>query len=222
MRPFVSLSAAACPLPYANIDTDQLIPARFLRRPRSEGYGPYLLHDLRRRADGELDPSFTLNKPAYAGAEIVVARRNFGSGSSREAAVYALADHGFRAVIAPSFGDIFAANAVKNGVLAARVEEAEGEMLIAALLDASPTPLKIDLAAQTIVFGETTLRFSIDPVWKEQLLHGWDEIDLTLNESGAIAAFRTRDEILRPWAAPRPRSSPAARKSGAISKNDVC
>ena len=130
MRPFVSLQARACPLPLANVDTDQLIPARFLRRPRSEGYGPFLLYDLRRRADGELDPDFPLNSEAYKGAEILVARRNFGGGSSREAAVYALADHGFRAVIAPSFGDIFASSAIKNGLLPARVEDADAEALI--------------------------------------------------------------------------------------------
>jgi 3-isopropylmalate/(R)-2-methylmalate dehydratase small subunit len=101
MRPFVSLAAAGCPLPYANIDTDQLIPARFMRRPRAEGYGPFLLHDLRRRADGELDPAFTLNDSAYTGAESLVARRNFGCGSSREAAVYALADAGIREISWP-------------------------------------------------------------------------------------------------------------------------
>ena len=105
MRPLVSVEARACPLPFANIDTDQLIPARFMRRPRSEGYGPFLLHDLRRRSDGELDPDFPLNAEVYTGAEILVARRNFGGGSSREAAVYALADFGFRVVIAPSFGE---------------------------------------------------------------------------------------------------------------------
>ena len=202
MRPFVSLCAAACPLPYANIDTDQLIPARFLRRPRSEGYGPYLLHDLRRRADGELDPAFTLNKPVYAGAEIVVARRNFGSGSSREAAVYALADHGFRAIVAPSFGDIFAANAVKNGMLPACVEEAEAEALIARLLSGEATTIEINLVQQTIRYSGATLPFDIDPVWKEQLINGWDEIDLTLNANAAIAAFWSRDKVVRPWASP--------------------
>jgi len=203
MRPFLSLASAACPLPYANIDTDQLIPARFMRRPRSEGYGPFLLHDLRRRADGELDPAFPLNDAAYAGAQIAVARRNFGSGSSREAAVYALADHGFRAVIAPSFGDIFAANAVKNGLLPARVEEAEAETLIAALSRGETTEVEIDLAAQTIRCGDVAMHFAIDPVWKEQLIHGWDEIDLTLNASAAIESFWAREKVARPWASPR-------------------
>ena len=203
MRPFVQLTAQACPLPYANVDTDQLIPARFMRRPRAEGYGSFLLHDMRRRADGELDPDFPLNAKAYAGAQILVARRNFGGGSSREAAVYALADFGFRAVIAPSFGDIFSSSAVKNGFLPARVEEAEAEALIAALLAGRISECAIDLTAETIQAGGATISFSIDPVWKRQLLNGWDDIDMTLNVAPEIAAFRERDEKARPWATPR-------------------
>jgi len=203
MRPFVSLQARACPLPFANIDTDQLIPARFMRRPRSEGYGPFLLHDLSRRPDGELDPEFPINAEVYKGAQILVARRNFGGGSSREAAVYALADFGFRAVIAPSFGDIFSSSAIKNGLLPARVEEAAAEFLIEVLSARRVATCSIDLPAQTIVAGDTTFSFSIDPVWKQQLLNGWDDIDLTLNEAPAIAAFREHDETTRPWAKPR-------------------
>lgn len=203
MRPFTTLTARACPLPYANIDTDQLIPARFMRRPRSQGYGPFLLHDLRRGPDGEIDPQFPLNAPAYAGAQILVARRNFGGGSSREAAVYALADFGFRAVIAPSLGDIFSSSAIKNGLLPARVEEAEAERLLAALEAGKTSELAVDLAAQTVVYGQTTIPFAIDPVWKQQLLNGWDDIDLTLNEAAAISDFFARDALARPWAAPR-------------------
>jgi 3-isopropylmalate/(R)-2-methylmalate dehydratase small subunit len=203
MRPFVSLTARGCPLPFANIDTDQLIPARFMRRPRSEGYGPYLLHDLRRRADGELDPDFPLNAEAYRGAEILVARRNFGGGSSREAAVYALVDYGFRVVIAPSFGDIFSSSAVKNGLLPARVDEAQADALIADLRSGDTASLSVDLPAQTILAGERTIDFLIDPVWKLQLVNGWDDVDLTLNEAPAIAAFRARDEQARPWTKPR-------------------
>ena len=124
MQPFVTLTAPACPLPLSNVDTDQLIPARFMSRPRSEGYGDFLLHDLRRGEAGALDPAFPLN--AHPGAGILVARRNFGCGSSREAAVYALADFGFACVIAPSFGDIFASNAVNNGLLPATVPGAFG------------------------------------------------------------------------------------------------
>ena len=203
MRPFTTLTARACPLPYANVDTDQLIPARFMRRPRSQGYGPYLLHDLRRKPDGELDPQFPLNAPAYAGAQILVARRNFGGGSSREAAVYALADFGFRAVIAPSLGDIFSSSAIKNGLLPARVEEADAERLLAALESGETSELTVDLAAQTIGGSQATISFAIDPVWKQQLLNGWDDIDLTLNEAAAISGFFARDALARPWATPR-------------------
>jgi 3-isopropylmalate/(R)-2-methylmalate dehydratase small subunit len=202
MRPFVSLQAPACPLPYANIDTDQLIPARYLRRPRSDNHGAILLHDLRRKPDGELDPGFTLNDPAFAGAGIAVARRNFGCGSSREAAVYALVDYGFRVVVAPSFGDIFAANAVKNGLVPARVDEADAEALIGALIRGEAGILHADLPSQTIRYGETVIAFAIDPVWKQQLLNGWDDIDLTLSEGPAISAFFARDAKARPWAQP--------------------
>jgi 3-isopropylmalate/(R)-2-methylmalate dehydratase small subunit len=203
MRPFVSLTARACPLPLANVDTDQLIPARFMRRPRSEGYGPFLLHDLRRRPDGELDPSFPINDEVYAGAEILVARRNFGGGSSREAAVYALADHGFRAIVAPSFGDIFASNAVKNGLLPARVADEDAETLLAALAAREVDALSVDLSNQAIAAGGASFPFSIDPVWKRQLINGWDDVDLTLSEAPAISDFRARDEQARPWALPR-------------------
>lgn len=203
MRPFTSLTARACPLPYANVDTDQLIPARFMRRPRSQGYGPFLLHDLRRGPDGELDPQFPLNAPAYEGAQILVARRNFGGGSSREAAVYALADFGFRAVIAPSLGDIFSSSAIKNGLLPARIEEADAERLLAALESGQAGELTVDLAAQTIRCDQATISFAIDPVWKQQLLNGWDDIDLTLNEAPAISGFFARDALARPWATPR-------------------
>jgi 3-isopropylmalate/(R)-2-methylmalate dehydratase small subunit len=200
MRPFISLKARACPLPLANVDTDQLIPARFMRRPRSEGYGPFLLHDLRRRGDGELHPTFPLNIDDYEGAQILIARRNFGGGSSREAAIYALADYGFRVVIAPSFGDIFSSSAVKNGLLPARVSEAEAEALLAALASRQMDELAVDLVAQTIVAGERAIGFAIDPVWKRHLLNGWDDIDLTNNEASAVAAFRMKDEEARPWA----------------------
>jgi hypothetical protein len=114
MKPLTRVAGAGCPLGLASVDTDQLIPARFMKRPRSEGYGGYLLHDLRRDEAGAENPDFPLNRPGWREAPILVARRNFGSGSSREAAVYALADHGVRVVLAPTFGDIFASNAVKN------------------------------------------------------------------------------------------------------------
>ncbi|MBC7577689.1 MAG: 3-isopropylmalate dehydratase small subunit [Tardiphaga sp.] len=202
MRPFITLTALACRLPIAGIDTDQLIPARFMRRPRSEGYGNFLLHDLRFDADGRARPDFPLNDPDNAGCEIIVAGRNFGGGSSREAAVYALADYGIRAVIAPSFGDIFASNAVKNGVLVAEVSEADSHLLLEAEDLAGQRPLTIDLATQTIAVGNVVVSFAIDPVWKKQLINGWDDIDMTRSESARIARFMEADERRRPWMRP--------------------
>jgi 3-isopropylmalate/(R)-2-methylmalate dehydratase small subunit len=202
MTPFTTLIARACPLPLANIDTDQLIPARFMKRPRSEGYGGFLLHDMRFDAEGRKKPESLLDQPQWAGAQVLIARRNFGSGSSREAAVYAVADFGFRCVLAPSFGDIFASNAVKNGVLPARVSESDAEMLLAHPLIVAGETIMIDLAAQTIAVGNSLVSFAIDPVWKTQLLHGWDDIDMTRSYAEAIAAFLDQDAVSRPWASP--------------------
>jgi 3-isopropylmalate/(R)-2-methylmalate dehydratase small subunit len=175
-----------------NIDTDQLIPARFMSAPRNAGYGRFLLHDLR----GE--PGFALDDPAAKGASVLVARRNFGGGSSREAAVYALVDAGFRAVIAPSFGDIFAGNAVNNGLLPARVTTDAAEALLACL----PAALAIDLAAQTIALGDLTLSFDIDPIWKTKLLNGWDDIDLTASYRAEIAGYAKARRGAAPWVWP--------------------
>ena len=200
MTPLVNVEAKACPLPLAGVDTDQIIPARFMKRPRSEGYGAFLLHDLRQGADA---PATCLDNPVYQGAAVLVARRNFGSGSSREAAVYALADYGFRVVVAPSFGDIFASNAVKNGVLPARVSEADAEALLASEAVREGRAIRIDLAGQTITAGNLVAAFDIDPVWKTQLLNGWDDIDLTMARTGDIESFRARDALARPWATPR-------------------
>lgn len=202
MQSFQRLTAIACPLPYANIDTDQLIPARFMKRSRAEGYGSYLLHDMRFSDDGVEVPNFPLNRTAFRRAQIVVARRNFGAGSSREAAVYALVDYGIRCVIAPSFGDIFASNSVNNGLLPARVEERHAELLIR-YLEENGTTLNIDLEKQIIAAGETSVPFMIDPVWRMKLLNGWDDIDLTLNQADAIARFTAEDARKRPWAVPQ-------------------
>lgn len=202
MQPFKRLTATACPLPYANIDTDQLIPARFMKRSRAEGYGGYLLHDMRVSGDGTAIADFPLNQSRYRNAQIIVARRNFGAGSSREAAVYALVDYGIRCVIAPSFGDIFSSNSVNNGLLPARVDERDGEALIE-LLQEIHAELTVDLEAQTISAKERSVPFAIDPVWRTKLLNGWDDIDITLNQAEAIARFRAEDSVRRPWTTPR-------------------
>jgi 3-isopropylmalate/(R)-2-methylmalate dehydratase small subunit len=202
MQPFRRLVAPACPLPIANIDTDQLIPARFMKRSRAEGYGGYLLHDMRFKSDGTPDSAFPLNQPAFASAQIIVARRNFGAGSSREAAVYALADFGIRCIVAPSFGDIFASNAVNNGLVPAKVSEGDAEALLGAL-GGGARELTVDLEQQTITVGKLALPFEIDSVWRMKLLNGWDDIDLTLSQAGRIAAFAAADRSKRPWATPR-------------------
>ncbi|MBS7697412.1 MULTISPECIES: 3-isopropylmalate dehydratase small subunit [unclassified Chelatococcus] len=202
MEAFTKLSGIACPLPLSSVDTDQLIPARFMKRSRAEGYGGYLLHDLRFDEAGAPRPDFPLNALERQGAQVIVARRNFGSGSSREAAVYALVDYGIRCVIAPSFGDIFASNSVNNGLLPAKVAEADGESLIAALEEGARDML-VDLEACRIVVGNLSVPFTVDPVWRTKLLNGWDDIDLTMSQSDAIKAFVAADAKSRPWAMPR-------------------
>jgi 3-isopropylmalate/(R)-2-methylmalate dehydratase small subunit len=200
MQPFSTLHAMACPLGLANVDTDQLIPARFMIRPRSAGYGQFLLHD------GRGTTAAVLTESRYAGAAIFVARRNFGVGSSRESAVYALWDFGIRCVIAPSFGDIFASNAAKNGLLTAVVSEAEVEALLAGLSGSGDPTLTVDLDATTITGAGQNLRFTIDPVRRLQLLNGWDDIDLTMRHKPAIVAFAHARAKELPWTIPAPHS----------------
>ena len=202
MDKFIRLTAAACPLDVANLNTDQLLPARFLKLPRSAGLGAVLLHDLRFDADGRERPNFPLNQPAWRDARIVVGARNFGCGSSREAAVYALYDHGIRCVIAPSFGDIFAGNAVQNGLLTAIVSDDEAAALVAMLGEKPSQPLTVDLEQQTIQCSNRTFLFAIDPVRRTRLLNGWDNIALTDSYMDKIAAFKTADRARRPWAMP--------------------
>lgn len=182
-----------------NVDTDQLIPARFMSTPRSEGYGDFLLHDMRKDTDGTPVPDFPLN--AVPNASILISRRNFGSGSSREAAVYALVDFGIRVVIAPSFGDIFASNSVNNGLLPARVSEAEVDAAIATLAGGAKE-VSVDLTDRTIRLGNTTLNFTLDEVWQQKLINGWDDIDLTQSHKQAIAEYRAQHVLGAPWAIP--------------------
>lgn len=202
MQPFTTLESAACPLPLANVDTDQIIPARFLKRLRSQGYGDVLLHDLRFGADGKGTSALSLDDPRHKGAKIIVARRNFGCGSSRESAVYALADFGIACVIAPSFGDIFAKNCVMNGLLPVRLSEAEIEALLASPQVLEGTPIRVDLEAQRITCGNFVYEFKIDPFIKTKLLNGWDDVEMTASYAADIARFTSQDETRRPWAHP--------------------
>jgi 3-isopropylmalate/(R)-2-methylmalate dehydratase small subunit len=200
MKPFSKLKAVAAPYALANVDTDRIVPARFLRKSRSAGYGKFLFHDQRHRPDGSEDPDFFLNEPRWRGAAILVAGENFGCGSSREAAVWALEGWGFRAWIAPSFGEIFQENTYKNGLLPVALP-AERVARIRQLLEAQPgAELTIDLAAQTIALPDgSTERFEIDPFRKQCLLNGWDDIDLTLQHEQAIAAYEARQRSETPW-----------------------
>lgn len=200
MRAFVRDTAIAAPLAGINIDTDQIIPARFMKRSRADGYGQYLFHDHRFDTDGSLRPDFVLNRPEFAGARILVAGRNFGCGSSRESAVYALVDYGINAVLAPSFGDIFHSNALKNGLIPVTLAEEVVSELRDALNSGPQRKVSVDLGSQTVTLpGGDCHRFPIDPFWRECILNGVDEIDLTRRHLEEIEAFERRYEQDRPW-----------------------
>ena len=202
MEKVSTITGAACPINQPNLNTDQIIPARFLKWTRAMGYGKALFNDLRFDAQGNEKPDFPLNRPAWRGAKIVVGARNFGCGSSRESAVYALYDYGIRCVIAPSFGDIFSGNAVQNGLLTAIVTEAEAVEIMDTLQRTPDLALTVDLEQQTIVCGNSTYRFTIDPVRRTRLIKGWDDIALTESFRDRVAAFKSEDRARRPWAAP--------------------
>jgi 3-isopropylmalate/(R)-2-methylmalate dehydratase small subunit len=199
MQAFKNLDAVAAPIARPNVDTDQIVPARYLRKPRNAGFGDFLFHDLRLDKDGR-ERDFILNKPPYRDAKIIVAERNFGCGSSREAAVYALWDYGIRAVVAPSFGDIFFGNSLVNGLLLVVLPAADVAALIAAL-DAKPgARMGVDLAAQTVIGADgKTYRFEIDAYRKRCLLDGIDELAFTLSQRDAIKAFEEKHAATMPW-----------------------
>ncbi len=192
-EPWRTLRGRAVVLDLVNIDTDQIIPARFLRKPRSEGFHHYLFHSLRRTPDGALRADFPLNAPTAAGAQVLVAGDNFGCGSSREGAVYALVDAGFRAVVAAGFGDIFAGNALKNGLLPVRLPADVVAALMQALQAGPGLEVTVDLEAQQVAWGGAAAHaFEVDPFAREMLLAGTDEIGLTLASVAQIEAFERR------------------------------
>jgi 3-isopropylmalate/(R)-2-methylmalate dehydratase small subunit len=202
MQPFRIHRGRVVPLDRANIDTDQIIPKQFLKRIEKTGFGDFVFNDWRRSADGSLDPSFVLNQPGYAGASILVAGKNFGCGSSREHAVWALADFGLRAVIAPSFADIFANNCVKNGVLTVVLPEAEVQEMARKAEELPAYQLTIDLE-KTSVFDDYGFRsgFSIEEFTRHCLLAGLDDIALTLEHQREISAYEARHPIPLAWKA---------------------
>ena len=195
MEPFQRLEAVALPIARPNCDTDQILPARYLQKPRANDFGQYLFRDLRFRNDGSEEPEFVLNRAAYRPARIVVAGRNFACGSSREHAVWALYDYGFRAVIAPSFGDIFFSNALKNGLLPIVLPAAAVAQMIEAVQAVPGSRIGVDLEAQTVAAPDGAAHgFAIDPFSKHCLLNGLDELDYTLAQVEHIAAFERRYE----------------------------
>lgn len=192
-------TGSAAALDIDNVDTDQLIPARFMSTPRDQGYGGFLLHDLRFDIKGNPDPDFPINR--HPGVSILAGRRNFGSGSSREAAVYALADFGIKAVIAPSFGDIFASNCVNNGLLPALVSEEDSRKLLDRL-GGDQTEISLDISSRTITLGDTFIPFELSEPWARKLINGWDDIDITEEHRPAISAYRARLAVTQPWVFP--------------------
>ena len=200
MEPFSRLTAVAAPMDLPNIDTDRVIPARFLRRPREAGFGPLLFHDVRFGADGAPRADFVLNQTAYRDARILVTAENFGCGSSREMAVWALMDFGIRVVIGPSFGDIFFENCFKNGALAVVLPGDVAAGLRRALAERPGAILTVDLETQTITgpAGEA-IRFEIDAFRKHGLLTGQEEIEMTLARLPDIEAFEARRRDEMPW-----------------------
>ncbi len=208
MRRFERLRAVAVPLDQVNVDTDRIIPARFLTRKRESGLGTALFHDLRFDEAGQARPEVTLNQPAYARARILVADDNFGCGSSRESAVWALADahgavgDGFLSIIAPSFGDIFYNNACKNGLLPVRLPAPACASLRASLRADPGAEVTVDLVEQRVTFPDGSEHgFEIDPYRKTCLVQGLDDIDLTLLETDRIAAYERRTAEREPWRA---------------------
>jgi 3-isopropylmalate/(R)-2-methylmalate dehydratase small subunit len=193
MQPFKTLTALAAPLDRTNVDTDQIIPKQFLKRIERTGYGDFLFFDWRRTASGEPNPEFELNLPRYQGAQILIAGKNFGCGSSREHAAWALSDFGFRCVIAPTFADIFFSNAGKNGIVLARLSEDQVAELLTKAQTIPGYKLTVSLEDQT-VSDDTGFKasFDIDPFRKFCLVEGLDDIGLTLRHEAALDTFEAK------------------------------
>ncbi|MCQ8783580.1 3-isopropylmalate dehydratase small subunit [Mangrovibrevibacter kandeliae] len=201
MEKFTTLTGVAAPLPVVNVDTDMIIPKDYLKTIERTGLGKGLFADIRYREDGSENPDFVLNKPAYRKAQVIVAGDNFGCGSSREHAPWALLDFGIRCVISTSFADIFYNNCFKNGILPIRVSPEELAMLMDDAERGANATLTVDLEAQTIQGPDGgTIRFDIDPFRKHCLLKGLDDIGLTMEKRGAIDAYEARLAESRPWA----------------------
>lgn len=195
MTPFRTINSVVLPLLEDRMDTDVLFPARYLLLMQREGLGEHFCQDRRVAADGSRIAGNPLDDPRYAGAQTVLAGEDFGCGSSREQAVWSLVDFGIRCVIAVSFGEIFAANCLRNGVLAIALPDP-----VIDLLAATPGPLTVDLERQAILSGGQSLAFDVPPAHRQRLLNGWDDIDLILEQEGAqVAAFEAQQRPVQPW-----------------------
>jgi len=209
MEKFIRKEGLVAPMDRANVDTDAIIPKQYLKSIKRTGYGPTLFDEWRYLDHGEpgmdhsrrpLNPDFVLNQPRYQGATVLLARENFGCGSSREHAPWALLQYGFQAVIAPSFADIFYNNSLKNGLLLIRLDAQTVDRLFADALKTPGYRLAIDLEAQTVTApGGRSFSFDIDPFAKRSLLNGLDEIGLTLEHAEEIKAFEARHRTAQPW-----------------------
>ena len=197
MKPVTVISGQMAPLPRANIDTDQIIPKQFLKRVERSGFGPFLFWDWAQDAEGELDPGFILNRPEYSEAVVLVSGPNFGSGSSREHAPWALEDRGFRAIIAPSFADIFRGNSYNVGLLPIALS-AEEVAELTVIADDPANLVTIDLPAQTVVSRDFEASFDIDSAVKHRLLNGLDHVALTLAHADEIERFEQERPAWKP------------------------
>jgi len=209
MEAFETFTGVVCPLDRANVDTDAIIPKQFLKSIKRSGFGPNLFDQWRYLDHGEpgmdngqrpLNPDFVLNDPRYGGASILLARENFGCGSSREHAPWALADYGFRVIIAPSFADIFFNNCFKNGILPVVLDAAQVDALFRRATAAEALQLTVDLDTQQLVFPDgERIRFEVDGFRKHCLMNGLDDIGLTLQHVDEIRAYETRRRSEAPW-----------------------
>jgi 3-isopropylmalate/(R)-2-methylmalate dehydratase small subunit len=198
MEKFTQLDAIVCPLDRSNVDTDAIIPKQFLKSIKRSGFGVNLFDEWRYLDNGE--PGFVLNKPRYRGAQVLLARENFGCGSSREHAPWALADYGFRVIIAPSFADIFFNNSFKNGILPIVVDERKVDQLFTEVEATEGYKLKVDLEAQTIITPSAeVITFEVDAFRKHCLLNGLDDIGLTLQHVEDIKAYEQKQAEITPW-----------------------
>ncbi|MBU1589127.1 MAG: 3-isopropylmalate dehydratase small subunit [Actinobacteria bacterium] len=196
MEPVTLIQGVAVPLQRANVDTDQIIPAEFLKRVTKTGFDDALFYAWRQ------DPEFVLNRDVYQGAQVLVAGPNFGTGSSREHAVWALRDFGFKAVLSPRFGDIFRGNAGKQGLLAAQLSEEDIETIWLILDEHPGMSVEVDLVAKTVTVGKAQFAFVIDDYTRWRLLEGLDDIGLTLRNEADITAFEAKREAWRPQTLP--------------------